>query len=126
MIRDDPTGSLRASLQDHLDAAEALRARAHSVCDHCGFLDWRAQVADWRAHCAELLRSEFEREAFEEFRRGMLMRDLPPEQWRDGLRADTRGLGNMIELLTSLRNTLPNPHGGVLGRLTRFDASERR
>jgi hypothetical protein len=126
MIRDDPTGSLRASLQGHLDAADALRARAHGVFDHCGFLAWRAQVADWRAQCAGLLRGEFEQEAFEEFRRGMLMREVPQERWRDGLRVDMRGLGNMIELLASLRNTLPNPDGGVLARLTRFDASERR
>jgi hypothetical protein len=106
MVRDDPSGSIRSSLQAHIDVARGLREDAELVDDYEGFIEWRDLLAHWRSSCGALLLRDFEREAVLEFFRGVRIRDTHEDRWRRGIHAGMRELMNMIELLCALQSTL--------------------
>jgi len=106
VIRDDRAGTLTGELSAAIDAANGLLERGELLDDDCGYVCWLYQFAEWRERCGDLLRRRFEQEAAAEFYGGTVIHRFPKERWREGRREGLGALGDMIQLLVTLRNTL--------------------
>lgn len=106
MVRDDPAGRIRSSLQVHIDGARRLWESGEIVEHYWAFVEWRERLARWRSRCGALLIDDFEREAVLEFFGGLQLRDAPEANWHRVMRRDLRALSDMIELLVALQSTL--------------------
>jgi hypothetical protein len=106
LIRDDAAGTLGSSLEGAIAEARALRELSEALGTEAEFVRWREALSGWRMRRGEMLRRVFEREAANEFVRGIRLWDFPPGKWVARLREDQRALDDTIELLVSLRHSL--------------------
>jgi hypothetical protein len=120
-VKEDPTGSLSATLRGHADVGDSLFRRGKRVSDRTGFARWLGELLAWRALTTEALAAEFEKEAVKEFLQdGRSERAV--ESWRRNLRSQLRVLRNEVEFLDSLHSTLT---WQALERRGRFERSQR-
>lgn len=122
LIRDDAAGTLGSSLEVAIAEARGLRELSESLGTEAEFVRWREALSGWRMRRAEMLRRVFEREAANEFVRGIRLWDFPPGKWVARLRDDQRALDDTIDLLVALRHSLM-ARGGPRPRTSRRSPS---
>jgi hypothetical protein len=112
MVRDDKTGTLRTSLQAHINTSHRLLGDAEDIYEPDQLTGWRERLTAWRTAAAVTLEAGFEQEAVLEFLRATAETETVPAGWQNTLSADTRRLRNALELLVALQATLIG-HGGT-------------
>jgi hypothetical protein len=106
LVRDDRAGTLTKRLREHVDAGCRLVESAELLAGHGGFGRWRERFLAWRTSCGTMLQDAFEPEAAQEFYARTLIRDFPEDRWREERRAAVKAVREMIQLLSTLRQTL--------------------
>jgi hypothetical protein len=121
MVKDDPTGSLSATLRGYADMGDRLFRRGRRVGDRTGFCGWLDELLAWRARTSESLAAEFEQEAVDEFLQER-QSEGAGESWHRHLTSQMRALRDEVEFLDSLHSTLV---WQSLERRCRFERSQQ-